>query len=170
MGSHRQHRAHHGRRRHPDEGCSRRPPADRQRSGHHGRHRDQERRFGGDMNGSKRRVDGDQIFWGLLLVAAGVFLLLGRLGIADFSWTLRKFWPVIVIIIGVSKLIRRRSIWEGLWMITIGAWLQAVTLHFHGFTYESSWPLLLVVLGAGIIVRTIVGSPRDREERESDHV
>jgi hypothetical protein len=125
------------------------------------------------MNGKgNRRIDGDQIFWGLLLIAAGIFLLLGRLGIADFSWTIRKFWPLVVVIIGISKLFHRRSIWGGLWMITLGAWLQAVTLHFHGFTYESSWPLLLVILGAGIIVRTIVGSPRggESEERENDHV
>jgi len=123
-----------------------------------------------NSNGN-RHIDGDQIFWGLLLIAAGTFLLLGRLGIGDFSWTLRKFWPVIIMIIGVSKLFHRRSIWGGLWMITLGAWLQAVTLHFHGFTYESSWPLLLVILGAGIILRTIVGRPeRDSEEGESDHV
>lgn len=125
------------------------------------------------MNGERRQIDGDQIFWGLFLVAAGIFLLLGRLGIADFSWTLRKFWPLIVVVIGLSKLVRRRSVWGGLWMITLGAWLQAVTLHFRGFTYESSWPLLLVVLGAGIIVRSIVGPARrrrDDEERESNHV
>ena len=121
---------------------------------------------------SDRRIDGDQIFWGLFVMLGGIFLLLGRLGIADFSWTLRKFWPLIVVIIGISKLVHRRSFWGGLWMITIGAWLQAVTLHFHGFTYESSWPLLLVVLGAGIILRTIVGplSGRKEEERESNHV
>ena len=124
------------------------------------------------MNGLRRHIDGDQIFWGLFLVAAGTFLLLGRLGIADFSWTLRRYWPLIVVIIGISKLFRRRSVWGGLWMITLGAWLEAVTLHFHGFTYESSWPLLLVVLGAGIIVRTIVGPMRRRgdEEEESNHV
>jgi hypothetical protein len=124
-----------------------------------------------NSNGN-RRIDGDQIFWGLLLIAAGILLLLGRLGIADFSWTIRKFWPLVVVIIGISKLVHRSSIWAGLWMISLGAWLQAVTLHFHGFTYESSWPLLLVVLGAGIIVRTIVGSPRgsEPEERENDHV
>jgi len=124
------------------------------------------------MNGLRRQIDGDQIFWGLLLVAAGTFLLLGRLGIADFSWTLRRYWPLIVVIIGISKLFRRRSVWGGLWMITLGAWLEAVTLHFHGFTYESSWPLLLVVLGAGIIVRTIVGPVRLRgdDEEESNHV
>ncbi len=126
-----------------------------------------------NSNGNgNRRIDGDQIFWGLLLIVAGTFLLLGRLGIADFSWTIRKFWPLVVVIIGISKLFHRSSIWGGLWMITLGAWLQAVTLHFHGFTYESSWPLLLVILGAGIIVRTIVGSPRgsESEESENDHV
>lgn len=124
------------------------------------------------MNGLRRRIDGDQIFWGLLLVAAGTFLLLGRLGIADFSWSLRRYWPLIVVIVGISKLFHRRSVWGGLWMITLGAWLEAVTLHFHRFTYESSWPFLLVVLGAGIIVRTIVGPVRrrDEEERENNHV
>lgn len=124
-----------------------------------------------NSNGN-RRIDGDQIFWGLLLIAAGTVLLLGRLDIADFSWTIRKFWPLIIVIIGISRIFHRRSIWGGLWMITLGAWLQAVTLHFRGFTYQSSWPLLLVILGAGIIVRTIVGSPRDSEaaESENDHV
>lgn len=124
------------------------------------------------MNGDRRHIDGNQIFWGLFLVAAGTFLLLGRLGIADFSWTLRRYWPLIIVIIGISKLFHRRSVWGGLWMIALGAWLQAVTLHFHGFTYESSWPFLLVILGAGIIVRTIVGPARrrDEEERESNHV
>ena len=129
------------------------------------------------MNGARKHIDGNQIFWGLLLVAAGLFLLLGRLGIADFSWTLRRFWPLIVVIIGISKLFHRRSVWGGLWMITLGAWLQAVTLHYRGFTYESSWPLLLVILGAGIIVRSIVGPARREDadddaerERENSHV
>jgi hypothetical protein len=109
-----------------------------------------------NSDGNQRQIDGDKIFWGLLLVAAGTFMLLGRLGIADFSWTLRKFWPL----------------WAGLWMITLGAWLQAVTLHFHGFTYESSWPLLLIILGAGVIVRTLAGAAqrRDADESENNHV
>jgi hypothetical protein len=124
------------------------------------------------MNVKGRNINADQIFWGLFLIAAGVFLLLARLGIADFSWTLRNFWPLFVVIVGMSKLVHRGSVWGGLWMITIGAWLQAVTLHYRGFTYESSWPLLLVILGAGIILRTIVGSARrrDTKEQENRHV
>src|SRR5205085_5059744 len=116
--------------------------------------------------------DRDQIFWGILLIAAGTILLLGRLGIADLSGIFRSYWPLFIIVIGLSKLAHRRSIWSGLWMIAIGAWLQAVTLHLYGFTYNSSWPLLLVILGAGIILRTIVGRPRreDVEESENGHV
>jgi hypothetical protein len=121
------------------------------------------------MNGNRRHIDGDQIFWGLFLIGAGAVLLLGRLGIADFSWMLRKLWPLFIVIIGMSKLFHRRSVWSGLWMIALGAWLQAVTLHFYRFTYESSWPLLLVILGAGIILRTIVGSVRRREAMEGEN-
>jgi len=103
---------------------------------------------------------------------AECFFFSASSALPTFSRTLRHFWPVFVVIVGVSKLVHLRSVWSGLWMIAIGAWLQAVTLHFHGLTFESSWPLLLMVLGAGIILRTIVGSfqRRDNEERESHHV
>jgi hypothetical protein len=122
-----------------------------------------------NSNGNPRRVDGDQIFWGLLLMAAGAILLLGRFGIADFAWMMRRFWPLIVIIIGASKLFHRDTIWQGLWFIALGAWLQAVSLHLYGFTYGSSWPLLLVILGGGIIIRTIADSARRRDAEEGDH-
>ena len=121
------------------------------------------------MNNTRRHIDGDQIFWGLFLIAAGAILLMNRLGVADFSWTMRRFWPLIVIIIGISHLFHRSKFWSGLWTIAVGAWLQAVTLHLYGFTYRSSWPLLLVILGGGIIVRTIAESMRRRDAEEGDH-
>jgi uncharacterized integral membrane protein len=120
------------------------------------------------MNDVKRRIDGDQIFWGLLLIGAGTVLLLQRLGIADMSWTMRHFWPLIVIVIGASKLFHRNTIWAGLWLMAIGVWLQMVTLHIYGFTYRSSWPLLLIILGAGIVLRTIAESARRRDAEEGE--
>lgn len=121
---------------------------------------------------SERRIDGDKLFWGLLVFAAGVILLLNSLDILDPSWTLGRFWPLFIVTVGISKLFHRRSVWSGLWLIVVGAWLQAVTLHVHDFTYESSWPLLLVILGAGIVLRTIVGSGwrRDAEDEEEHNV
>jgi hypothetical protein len=120
------------------------------------------------MNSVKRRIDGDQIFWGLFLVAVGAILLVGRLGIANPSWMIRNYWPVIVIVIGVSKLFHRGTIWGGLWLIAIGVWLQMVALHIYGFTYGSSWPLLLIILGAGILLRTITESARRRDAEEGE--
>jgi hypothetical protein len=120
------------------------------------------------MNSGKRQIDGDQIFWGLFLIAAGAILLLQRLGIANMSWTIRHYWPLIIIVIGVSKLVHRGTIWAGLWMISLGVWLQMVTLHIYGFTYRSSWPLLLIILGAGIVLRTITESARRRDAEEGE--
>jgi len=120
------------------------------------------------MSEKKPHDKSDQIFWGFLFIAAGTILLLQRLGISDFGWTMRRFWPVIVIVIGASKLFHRGTIWAGLWLMSIGVWLQMVTLHIYGFTYGSSWPLLLVILGGGMIVRTIADSFRRRDAEEGE--
>jgi hypothetical protein len=117
---------------------------------------------------NERQDKSDQIFWGLFLLAAGTILLLSRLHFMDISWTMRRFWPLIVIIIGISHIFHRKTIWSGLWIVAVGAWLQMVTLHIYGFTYGSSWPILLVILGGGIIVRTIADSARRRDAEEGE--
>ena len=121
------------------------------------------------MNSKWRDIDSDQLFWGLFLLGAGTVLLLRRFHLIDFSWTMHNFWPLIVIVIGVSHVFHRKTLWSGLWIIVVGAWLQAVTLHLYGFTYASSWPLLLVFIGGGMIVRTIAESMRRRDAEEGDH-
>jgi hypothetical protein len=121
------------------------------------------------MSETKPHDKSDQIFWGLLFIAAGTILLLQRLGISDFEWTMRRFWPVIVIVIGAPKLFHSKTVWSALWIVAVGVWLQMVTLHISGFTYASSWPLLLILLGAGMIVRTIAGSARRGNAEQGDH-
>lgn len=115
-----------------------------------------------------RKDKSDQIFWGLFLLAVGTFLLLCRLHVFDFEWTIRRFWPVIIIIAGASHLFHRKTVWSGLWIVGVGVWLQMVALHIYGFTYQSSWPMLLVLLGGGMIVRTIAESMRRRDAEEGD--
>jgi hypothetical protein len=117
----------------------------------------------------RRRINADGIFWGVLLIAGGTALLLQRLGVTDVGFIIRSYWPLFIVLIGLSKLVHRRSIWAGLWMIAVGSWLQAVTLHLHGLTYRSSWPLILVILGAGMIGRTIIESFRRRDAVEGEN-
>jgi hypothetical protein len=118
---------------------------------------------------ARQRINADGVFWGLLLIGGGSLLLLQRFRFADFSWNLGSWWPLFIVLIGMSKLAHRRSIWSGLWLIAVGAWLQAVTFHWYGLTYNSSWPLLLVILGAGMIGRTIIESFRRRDAVEGEN-
>jgi hypothetical protein len=119
------------------------------------------------------KIDSDSLWWGLILIGFGVMLLLGRLGITDFGSLIHSFWPMFVIFLGVSRLFKRRALWSGLWLITIGLWLQISTLGLFGLDFRSSWPLLLVALGAGMVVRTLVESTRARnasaDTKENGH-
>ncbi|MBI1803996.1 MAG: cell wall-active antibiotics response protein [Ignavibacteriae bacterium] len=46
---------------------------------------------------------------GLILLTIGTLLLLDNLGIADFGDMVKTFWPLIIIAIGASILLRRRT-------------------------------------------------------------
>jgi cell wall-active antibiotic response 4TMS protein YvqF len=115
---------------------------------------------------TKRRVDSGALFGGLVLIAVGALFLLDRLDVADFGYVTRRYWPLIVVAFGVSKLLHRH-VWAGLWMITIGAWLQAARLRLFGLTFGTSWPLLLIAFGAGLVIRTVIESARRRDSHEA---
>ena len=109
----------------------------------------------------RKPIDTGALAAGLGLVALGLLFLFDRLQIADVHDLLRHYWPLIIVFIGVVHLLRGR-VWHGLWLIVVGLWLQITALHLFGLTFRSSWPLLLIALGAGMILRTIAeGATRD---------
>jgi hypothetical protein len=114
------------------------------------------------MNDTMRKIDASTVVTGLVLIVVGAVLL-----VADFHDVIRAWWPMILVVIGVPMLFRRDRIWSGLWLIAIGAWFQAVRLHLFDLTFRNSWPLLLIVGGAGIALRAVFDavSPEAKEER-----
>ena len=52
---------------------------------------------------SHHNEKGKGVFWGILLLAAGILILLHNLG--HISGNILRWWPVILIIIGLKKLI-----------------------------------------------------------------
>ena len=114
----------------------------------------------------KQNVDPGMLAGGMVLIVFGVLFLLDRLRIAGFGDLIANYWPMIIVILGVTKMWKRETFWSGLWLVTVGTWLQLVTSHRFGLTYGNSWPLILIALGAGIIVRTVVeASSRSNGER-----
>ena len=112
----------------------------------------------------RKQIDSGALTTGILLIGVGVIFLLDRLGFASFDNLIHNWWPMIVVGLGVRKLLTPgKSAWGGLWMIAIGCWLQLAHFHTFGLSYNSSWPLLLIVLGAGMIARTIFAPSRRNE-------
>ncbi len=58
---------------------------------------------GGDLPESKKSRRGSKVFWGLVLILAGALILLNNLGY--LSHDIIRFWPVLVIIWGIKKLV-----------------------------------------------------------------
>ncbi len=86
---------------------------------------------------------------GIVLIVLGAAFILMNLGFIEHI-PLSRFWPVILIMIGLGKLIQSdngKGRWDGIWLLLLGVWFQLVTLRLFGFTYRNSWPLVLIVWG-----------------------
>jgi len=48
----------------------------------------------------------DNIFWGLVMVVVGGLFLARNLGYIDFHFTIKTYWPLILIFIGLSVVLK----------------------------------------------------------------
>jgi LiaF transmembrane domain len=98
-----------------------------------------------------------------LIVVGLIVLTMGGLLLADRYFSLdvrlmRSWWPLVPIVMGAVRLAtahpypdgRSRSRRSGVWLIMIGLWALVSDSHLFGFTFNTSWPLL--VIGAGVLI------------------
>jgi len=109
------------------------------------------------------------IFFGAIVVAIGVLLLLDNLGIFRFHdvW---QYWPVLLVAWGVSRLVDSNSpsgyVWGGI-VTLVGAFLLLDKLDIISFNFAVLWPLLLIAFGVTVLVRALErqrirdGGPQD---------
>ena len=112
----------------------------------------------------RRKIESGAIAGGLTLIVIGVLFMLDRFTSIEFGDVMRSYWPFIVILVGFSRLFSRETAWAGLWLIAVGTWLQFAHLHILGLTYRNSWPLLLIALGGGMVVRALIEAAIPEEE------
>ena len=95
------------------------------------------------------------IFWGVILIFAGVLFILQNLGVINFEWTyLWRLWPVILILWGVSVLPAHSLIKLGLVLLVLGvlgvALIQAVLSALGMMVMDvpawGLWTLMILVL------------------------
>jgi lia operon protein LiaF len=50
-----------------------------------------------------------EIYWGIVMVVFGGLFLLRNFDIIDFSFAIRTYWPVILIVVGLSIVVKSMS-------------------------------------------------------------
>ena len=94
------------------------------------------------------------IFFGVVVVAIGCLLLLDNLGIFRFR-DIWQYWPVLLIVWGVSHLVDSRTpsgwIWGGM-IALVGALFLLDNLDIFVFNFAVVWPVLLIAFGVTVLV------------------
>ncbi len=101
-----------------------------------------------DDDGLRRKR---RILWGAFLIVLGGAFLLGRAGMLEVP-AVERLWPLVFLVLGLSQALERR-LGSTVMFLLMGAAFMAVEFHWMGLSYHNFWPLLLIAVGAGIVVR-----------------
>ena len=96
---------------------------------------------------------------GLVMIAVGTAFLLERFDFLSMRQVWR-FWPMIVIAIGLGSLLRPEGGRRSVFLLLVGVWLQISVLELWGLDFGDSWPLLIIFVGASFIFDSLVVSAR----------
>lgn len=92
---------------------------------------------------------------GLGVLTLGTVLLLDNFGIIEGE-ALYSYWPVFLILIGISHLVRpegSRRIGAGIVWMAIGAVVLLSNLGLISFEIWDLWPVVLLIIGGSLILR-----------------
>jgi hypothetical protein len=95
------------------------------------------------------------------MMAFGILWTLDNLGIME-SGPILRWWPLVIIAFGVSRLVGlagSRNMAGGSIITLVGVWLLAEQLGLIHMSIFALWPLMLVVFGVVILMRS--SRPRD---------
>jgi predicted membrane protein len=99
------------------------------------------------------------MLFGGMVVVFGVLMLLDNLNIVRFD-DLWQYWPVVVIILGVAKVLQARTpagyVWGGM-VALVGALVLLDNLRIVSFNFELLWPILIIGFGISMLLRTMDG-------------
>jgi predicted membrane protein len=95
---------------------------------------------------------------GLIITIIGVLFLLQNLGIRFFD-NVWDFWPVILIVLGVSRASTAYGwggrVWGGILIVVGGIFLLENLFNLPFLRWSNLWPLILMVVGVGMLARNL---------------
>ncbi|HEY4979763.1 MAG TPA: DUF5668 domain-containing protein [Candidatus Acidoferrum sp.] len=104
----------------------------------------------GVFSGNQRPGRSNGIIPGIVLVVIGTIFLLDHLGILRAE-TLWKFWPLILVVVGLLKVFNPSERVVGIGFILVGALIQLHELGRIGLSWGTIWPFILIFAGIMLI-------------------
>jgi len=104
----------------------------------------------------RHRSPGRHLFSGFIFLLIGGVFLLGNMGMLDVDRVLR-FWPVILIALGVYKLIECRDDYahsSGIFWIVVGGLFFMGNMGILRVAFRDLWPVVFIGLGALMLWRS----------------
>ena len=113
---------------------------------------------------SEGRQNSRLIAGGLLLIL-GVLFALQNLGVLR-AGHLGDYWPLLLVWVGLTRMLgaRRRHFASGLVVFLMGVFFQLDRLDVLYLPMQHFWPILLIVLGFGLIADSFLDRGRGRTD------
>jgi predicted membrane protein len=99
-------------------------------------------------------VAGTKLIAGLFFIALGVLMAADNLDLINAE-TLLRYWPVVILLIGLETLMDRGRRLAGAIMTLLGASLLAYNAGWIHFSIFDLWPLLLIGAGVAMVSRSL---------------
>jgi len=94
------------------------------------------------------------VFWGLILILSGVGFFLDSANVINFGDLVSGWWPTVIILFGLMKLLEGRLISALIWAIFGAVILLSTTGVINAGFWQIFWPLILILIGARILFRS----------------
>lgn len=107
-----------------------------------------------DILDRPRSVLGTKLILGLFFTVIGLLLTVTNLGILPLGSYLR-YWPAVILLIGLIKLADPAGRVPGLILTFIGAAMLASKAGWLRVNVFDLWPLLLIAVGIGMVMRAL---------------
>lgn len=94
-----------------------------------------------------------RLIMGLVIIAVGIIALLVNLGY-DIRISLWDYWPLILILIGLSRIFQPReyrSLWFGLIVTALGILFLLNNFYIINFGFEEVWPIIIILIGVAML-------------------
>jgi hypothetical protein len=102
----------------------------------------------------KEHMNRGRMIGGVTLIVLGLMIFLERYGVVEIGqyW---RFGPLLLVFCGLFQLVAPRCPADrgsGVWLLLVGVWLQINLLGLFGLHWRTSWPLLRIFIGVGVLL------------------